>query len=348
MSSTVPPTSSPYQMKEADAKAKGLTPTTKAFENRDFLHSRDARMLRILCEFQEPQLRLKRNGVKGTILFFGSARSMARADFEKTHNGLVAELNATEDANAKAAIQAKIDRFAKVEWMCEFADKAEELSRRLTAWSMEDSSVKADLLEHPDYLTGAVASEDSEKSQPLVVLTGGGPGIMEAANRGAASVPGAKSMGMGISLPFEKGLNPYVTPDLAFEFHYFFTRKFWMMYSAKALVVGPGGFGTMDEVFELLTLRQTGKLPKDLPIVLLGSKYWKTVVNWQAMADFGTISQEEVDRLCFADDVDTAFNHIVKQLAVSISDAEHVTFAAATPSKKAASPPMGGAVPAFK
>lgn len=339
MSATTAPSDSPYVMKEADKTSNGLTPTTKAFESRDFLSSRDARMLRIMCEFQEPQLRLKRNGVKGTILFFGSARSMARVDFDKTFNGLKSDLAATSDANAKTAIQAKLDRFAKVEWMCEWADKAEVLSQRLTAWSMEESRVKNELIDQPDYLTGAVGNGGSEK-QPLVVLTGGGPGIMEAANRGAASVPGAKSMGMGISLPFEKGLNPYVTPDLAFEFHYFFTRKFWMMYSAKALVVGPGGFGTMDELFELMTLRQTGKLPKDLPIVLLGAKYWKTVVNWQAMADFGTISQEEVDRLCFADDVDTAFNFIVNQLKDSVGTT------AVTPSKGAA--PAGTAPPPMK
>jgi uncharacterized protein (TIGR00730 family) len=340
-----PPSDSPYVMKEADKSAHGLIPTVKAFENPDFLSSRDARMLRILCEFQEPQLRLKRNGVKGTILFFGSARSMARCDFEKTQNGLHAELAATTDANAKAAIQGKLDRFAKVEWMCEWADQAEILSQRLTAWSMEETRVKEEMLDHPDYLTGAVTHESGTKTQPLVVLTGGGPGIMEAANRGAASVPGAKSMGMGISLPFEKGLNPYVTPDLAFEFHYFFTRKFWMMYSAKALVVGPGGFGTMDELFELLTLRQTGKLPKDLPIVLLGSKYWKTVDNWQAMADFGTISQEEVDRMCFADDVDTAFNHIVNSLAASVVGGHASTFAAMTPGKKGAQAAPAGGVP---
>lgn len=322
---------SPYEMKSADKTATGLTPTIKAFDNSEFLESRDARLIRILCEFQEPQMRLKRNHVKGTILFFGSARSMAKGDFDKTMAGLQADLAKATDEEDKLALQAKIKKFEKVEWMCEWADVAEKLSRRLTEWAMTDSDVKEQLLEQPDYLTGAI-SKDQKCAQPLVVLTGGGPGIMEAANRGAASVPGAKSMGMGITLPFEKGLNPYVTPDLAFEFHYFFTRKFWMMYSAKALVVGPGGFGTMDEVFELLTLRQTGKLPRDLPIVLLGSKYWRTVVNWQAMADFGTISQEEVDRLCFADDVETAYDHIVASLEKSVG-LHHS--AAVTPSKRA-------------
>jgi len=176
---------------------------------------------------------------------------------------------------------------------------------------------------------------ETRRRQPLVVTTGGGPGIMEAANRGAASVPGGITMGMGISLPFEKGLNPFVTKGLAFEFQYFFTRKFWMMYYAKALVVGPGGFGTMDELFELLTLRQTGKLP-DFPIVLLCSKYWKTVINWQAMVDFGTISQEEVDRLCFADNAEEAFQHIRVNIEGGHSPMPNVS-----PSHRAAKPISG-------
>jgi uncharacterized protein (TIGR00730 family) len=329
-------TASPYEMKASDKTPQGLIPTTKAFDNHAFLASRDARILRILCEFQEPQLRLKRNGVKGTILFFGSARSMRQVDYDLTMANLTKDREAAESEAARAAVQTKVDRFHKVAWMCQWADVAEELSRKLTMWAMADTDVKDELLEQPDYLTGAVEEGQRHGKQPLVVLTGGGPGIMEAANRGAASVPGAKSMGMGISLPFEKGLNPYVTPDLAFEFHYFFTRKFWMMYSAKALVVGPGGFGTMDELFELMTLRQTGKLPKDIPIVLLGSHYWRTVVNWQAMADFGTISQDEVDRLVFADDCETAYTHIISTLEKIA--ARHQVNVALTPQKKAASP----------
>jgi len=190
------------------------------------------------------------------------------------------------------------------------------LARRLTEWSMTDPQLKEFFSQQPDYLSDGAQPQGgaSATSQPLVVTTGGGPGIMEAANKGARSVPGAKTMGMGISLPFEKGLNPFVSKDLAFEFHYFFTRKFWMMYSVKALVIGPGGFGTLDEMFELLTLRQTGKIP-DVPIVLLGSHFWKTIINWQALADFGTVSQAEIDRLFFADTCDAAFDHIVNTIS---------------------------------
>ena len=138
--------------------------------------------------------------------------------------------------------------------------------------------------------------------------------MMEAANHGASLVPGALSIGMGISLPFEPGLNAYVTPDMAFEFHYFFTRKLWFMYMAKALVVFPGGFGTLDELMELLTLVQTQKISKPLPIVLFGKEYWQSVINFQAMVEWGTISAKDLDLFLFTDDVDEAVNYMIKNL----------------------------------
>ena len=304
------PADSPYIMKEADKTGKKLTPTVKSYSKHDFLMSPDARILRILCEFQEPAQRLSKHDVRGTILFFGSARSMGRQQYEHTLQGLKADLN-SPDAD-KAAIEAKIATFQKVEWMCPYVDVTEQLAFRLTEWVRNNKKLQEYMCVSTNYLTGE-SKLTGPSAQPLLVTTGGGPGIMEAANKGAAAVPGATSLGMGISLPFEKGLNPYVPQDLAFEFHYFFTRKFWMMYSAKALILGPGGFGTMDELFELMTLRQTGKV-SDLPIVLLGSKYWKTIVNWQAMADFGTISQKEVDKLFFADDADSAFEYLTTHI----------------------------------
>lgn len=315
--------SSPYQMKESDVVGSKNTPTTKAFHSDEFMRSREARLIRILCEFQEPALRLNKHGVKGTILFFGSARSMTPVDFTLTVSKLEAEIQSIEANGGSAAtlaeLKKKVAGFKKVEWMGEWAVVVEELARRLTQWSMTDPQLKEFFGAQPDYLNGEVRPHDPlMHTQPLVVTTGGGPGIMEAANKGAASVPGAKTIGMGITLPFEKGLNPFVSRDLAFEFHYFFTRKFWMMYCVKALVIGPGGFGTLDEMFELMTLRQTGKIP-DVPIVLLCSKFWKSVINWQALADFGTISQAEVDRLFFADDVDTAFDYIVNTIAAVTS-----------------------------
>jgi len=157
------------------------------------------------------------------------------------------------------------------------------------------------------------------KAANLFIATGGGPGFMEAANRGASRVPGGRSAGMGISLPFETGLNPYVTPELAFEYHYFFTRKFAMAYYMQALVAAPGGFGTMDEFFELITLKQTGKMNQAMPVVLFGKKYWNTVVNWHAIADFGTINRKEVDEILFTDSVDEAFDYITSALEKMLS-----------------------------
>jgi len=165
------------------------------------------------------------------------------------------------------------------------------------------------------HLSGTAAAGGSGgHHQAVYVCTGGGPGFMEAANKGAADVPGGKSIGMGITLPFEAGLNPYVTPELAFEYHYFFTRKFWMAYHMQALVVAPGGFGTCDELFELVTLKQTGKMQRSLPIVLFGKKYWKEVVNWKSFGDYGVINQSDVDELLFTDSVEEAFDFITRSL----------------------------------
>ncbi len=154
-----------------------------------------------------------------------------------------------------------------------------------------------------------------EDEQRIYVCTGGGPGFMEAAAKGASSVRGSRNIGMGITVPFEVGLNEHVSEDLAFQYHYFFTRKFWMVYHCQAIVAAPGGMGTLDELFEVLTLKQTGKVQGDLPVVLFGKKFWRTIVNWQSMADFGVISQVEVDQLFFTDCPHEAFDHIVAVLS---------------------------------
>ena len=166
--------------------------------------------------------------------------------------------------------------------------------------------------------TDDVPPERTVAVQPVFVCTGGGPGFMEAANKGASEVKSGKSIGMGITLPFEAGLNPFVTHELAFEFHYFFTRKFWMAFHMQALVVAPGGFGTLDELFEILTLKQTGKIQKWLPIVLFGRDYWNEIVNWKSLVKYGVVLQEDIDQLLFTDDVEEALNFITAGL-------QHVT-----------------------
>ena len=162
--------------------------------------------------------------------------------------------------------------------------EARELSRRLTLWSNSLENTK----------------------RRFVITTGGGPGIMEAANRGAADA-GGKSIGLNIGLPFEQQPNPYITSELCFEFHYFFMRKFWFAYLSKALVVFPGGFGTLDELSELLTLAQTRKLEKEIVIVLYGSSFWREVLNFDALVRYGMISADDLNLFEYADSVDQAF-----------------------------------------
>jgi uncharacterized protein (TIGR00730 family) len=218
-----------------------------AYKNDAFLDSPAARSLRILSEYLEPLDHFRREEIRDTIVFFGSARI-------------------AEDGP-----------------MGNYYRDARELARRLTEWS--------------DNVTNSTSR--------FVICTGGGPGIMEAANRGASDAQG-KTVGLNIGLPFEQLPNPYITPELSFEFHYFFMRKFWFAYLAKAMVVFPGGYGSLDELMEILTLVQTKKLNKKIIIVLYGSQFWKEVINFDALVRHGTISPDDLNLFEFADDVDTA------------------------------------------
>ncbi len=263
---------------------------TKAYKNLDFLNSPPARHIRILCEYEETRQRFKEHGVEDTLVFFGSARTRDEATAKKMLADAEQRVAKGEDGADKDLKRAQI-----AVRMSGYYEAARELSKRLTRWSMERA--KADP-SATDYL----------------VCSGAGPGIMEAANRGASEVDGGRSVGLGISLPFEAGNNDYVTRSLSFEFHYFFTRKYWFLYPAKGMVIFPGGFGTMDELFETLTLVQTGKITKNMPIVLFGSDYWTNVINTDAMAEFGTISPEDVDLMHVSNSVDDAFDYLVREL----------------------------------
>ncbi|MFT4622059.1 MAG: hypothetical protein ACI8PZ_000712 [Myxococcota bacterium] len=259
----------------------------KAYKNLNFLNSPAARHIRILCEYEETRQRLLAERVHDTIVFFGSARTRASDDAARMLADAEAGIAATPDDGAAQAAMAKARIASR---MSKYYDAARELSQRLTQWS-------------------------NDRGRSFVISSGGGPGIMEAANRGAADVPGGRSVGLGISLPFEQGVNAWVTPELAFEFHYFFTRKYWFLYQCKALVIFPGGFGTMDELFETLTLLQTGKITKSLPIVLFGTDYWSKVVNLEAMAEFGTVSPKDLDLVHRSDSVEDAFAFLVDALS---------------------------------
>ena len=251
----------------------------KAYRNEKFLDSPEARSLRLLSEYLEPMERFEHYGIQDTILFFGSARILSQ---EQAEDALKAAKKKNEDVErAEAALG-----------MAKYYEATRELAKRITVWSKE--------------LKGS--------GPRFVVCSGGGPGIMEAANRGASEAKG-DNIGLGISLPFEQSGNEYITHKLAFEFHYFFMRKFWFLYMAKAMVIMPGGFGTMDELFESLTLMQTGKMEKQMPIVLFGNEFWDAVMDLGAMARFGTISEADLDRLYRTDSVDDAFDYITGELA---------------------------------
>ena len=271
-----------------------------AYENPQFFNGPDGRALRVLAEYWEPLARFRRERIQDTVVFFGSARfasldaaQQKLAVLEKPGSAQVAPAHEQFDAGVESEIE-ELQRIGGVDErgelslsiqrakagveMAKYYEHARELAFLFTKWTQTIQS----------------------KRHRFVVTSGGGPGIMEAANRGAFEA-GGKTIGLNIRLPFEQMPNPYITPALNFEFHYFFMRKYWFAYLAKALVVFPGGFGTCDELFELLTLAQTGKLAKKMTIVLYGREYWERVLNMQAMADWGAISPSDLDLFHYAD-----------------------------------------------
>lgn len=259
--------------------SKKTRTSVKSYQNNEFLNSAHARELRILAEYLEPESRFARYQVDDTIVFFGSARYISREQAET-------ELESAKHGDGDLE-QAKI----RLE-TSQYYEAAREMARRLTDWSKN--------------------LVDDERR--FVVCTGGGPGIMEAANRGASEAKGV-NVGLTISLPAEESGNSFITRELSLHFHYFFMRKFWFAYLAKALIVFPGGFGTLDELFELLTLLQTRKISKHLPIVLFGTKYWDEVINFDALIRYGSISPDDLSLFHRTDSVDVACKFVIDQLS---------------------------------
>jgi uncharacterized protein (TIGR00730 family) len=257
-----------------------------AYMNAEFLESDEARPIRILAEYLEPLRRLKAQNIQDTVVFFGSARVHSRMDATRALQRL-RRRNTRRTRDHLALL--KRGRKA-VEWSRYYED-ARELASRLARWSLS--------LESPRHR--------------FVVCSGGGPGIMEAANRGAHEA-GGKSIGFNIRLPFEQGANRYITDGLHFEFHYFFMRKFWFAYLAKALVIFPGGFGTLDEMFEILTLSQTQKLSKQLGVFLYGREYWEEIIDLKPMEEWGAINPGDLDLLKWVDTPDEAFDQLRSHL----------------------------------
>ena len=254
-----------------------------AYLSPDFLESDEARPIRILSEYLEPLRRFKDQKIQDTVVFFGSARVDSRERAERA----LQTLRARGDRSADAKYEQELTKSRKaVEWARYYED-ARELARLLTSWSLTLQS----------------------ENHRFVVTSGGGPGIMEAANRGAREA-GGKTIGLNIRLPFEQGANPYITEGLQFEFHYFFMRKFWFAYLAKALVIFPGGFGTCDELFEILTLVQTDKLSKKIEVILYGRDYWSHVLHFKPMAEWGAIAEADLGLLTKCDTPAEAFERL--------------------------------------
>ena len=254
-----------------DVSNPDLRAAPLAYENRPFLTSPDGRILRILSEYAEPLARFRREKIQDTVVFFGSARFHSRPDAEHALQRTPA--SPEEQEHARKAIE-----------MARYYEDARQLAYMLTKWSMGIPS----------------------KRHRFVVTSGGGPGIMEAANRGAREA-GGKTVGLNIRLPYEQTPNRYVTPALNFEFHYFFMRKYWFAYLSKALVIFPGGFGTLDELFEILTLAQTEKLAKKILVLIYGRQYWDRALNIDALIEAGTVAPADKELYCMADTPEEAF-----------------------------------------
>jgi uncharacterized protein (TIGR00730 family) len=268
--------------------AKQKFKVEKAYKNIEFLNSPDARVVRLISEFLEPFRRFRQQGIRDTIVFFGSARvlpgSKARSNLRELMNALKRHPGRKPES-VKAIQAAQSDLL-----MSRYYEDAVKLSALLTKWS-----------------------KGLSQKNRLVMCSGGGPGIMEAANKGAKQA-GGRSIGLNISLPFEQSSNPYIPRELIFEFHYFFMRKFWFVYLAKAMVMFPGGFGTFDELFEVLTLMQTHKLKKKVTIVLYGREHWEKTVNFENLLRLGLIGPEDIRLFKFADTPEEAYELIVREL----------------------------------
>jgi uncharacterized protein (TIGR00730 family) len=280
-----------------DKKAPHSTRSPLAYENHKFLNGPDGRVLRILSEYLEPLSRFRRERIQDTIVFFGSARFHSRSEAEQTLQVLEKPYSATP---APPEEQMRIRRAKADVEMAAYYEDARRLAFLITQWT----------------------KTINQPRHRFVICTGGGPGIMEAANLGATEA-GGKTIGLNINLPFEQMPNPYITPDLNFEFHYFFMRKLWFAYLAKALVIFPGGFGTFDELFELLTLTQTEKLAKRICIVVYGKAYWDRVINFQALVDSGTISPDDLNLFNWANTPEEAFECLRRDLTTHHLEPPH-------------------------
>jgi uncharacterized protein (TIGR00730 family) len=299
-----------------DQSGKGvpapLQRASLAYENPAFLGSADGRLIRVMSEYLEPLARFRRERIQDTVVFFGSARFRGRDEADRALELL--DNTGSSQAAPSHEQPASVPEIA--------AGQATDLQRKRAVAAVEMARFYEDARRLASMLTHWAKQIPSHRHR-FVVTSGGGPGIMEAANRGAYEA-GGKTIGLNIRLPFEQSPNPYITPSLNFEFHYFFMRKLWFAYLSKALVVFPGGFGTLDEMFEILTLAQTHKLAKKITVVIYGVEYWKKVFNLDVLVDTGAISPKDIELFQFADTPEQAFELLRQGLTENYLAAEGI------------------------
>ena len=271
----------------------------KAYENLAFLKGAAGREMRILSEFIEPFSRFRKERITDTIVFFGSARVKPLKDAKADLTLIERQIKKNKRSNKK--LFEKYEKLKVAFQMSKYYEEAQKLSYLITSW--------AKTLNH---------------GHRFVICSGGGPGIMEAANRGALK-SGGKSIGLNISLPHEQLPNPFITEELNFEFHYFFMRKFWFMYLAKAMVIFPGGFGTMDEMMEVLTLLQSGKIQKNLTVVLYGTDYWTKIINFQEMIRLGVIAKDDMKIFKFCDSPEETYEYLKTEITKNVLARKTIT-----------------------
>ena len=261
----------------------------KAYNNLEYLNSPSARYVRVLSEFMEPEHRLGEHNIKDTIVFFGSSRITSR---KKAREMLkAAERALGKKKNPSRKLKKAYEKAKHAVATSHYYEDAVKLSEKMTKWSMG--------------IPG--------QYHRFAICSGGGPGIMEAANLGAKKA-GGKSIGLNVSIPIAQEPNEYQTKDLAFMFHYFFIRKFWLVYMSKALVIFPGGYGTLDELFEILTLLQTQKIRRPIPIIIYGPEYWRDLINFDTLVKWDMIEKKHLNLFAFFDDVDKAFRYLKREL----------------------------------
>ncbi|CAD2089327.1 lysine decarboxylase-like protein, putative [Plasmodium vinckei lentum] len=303
----------------------------------NFQCDKEGRLARILSEFSTVHDCLRNEGIFFTLVIFGSSRAVSYETYESNkikYENQLKEFNEKQKDNIPLSdieikqyeqVKKDLDRLQKLKWSIKYYSQVSELSKKLTLFFETQEGQEAvknmssqlpknhHLLKNKDFETQENGEIKESNKIHVAVCTGGGPGFMEAANKGSKEANG-KSLGFSITVPFEKGANPYVDEKLSFKFHYFFTRKFWLVYLSLAFIIMPGGFGTLDELMEILTLKQCKRFKKHVPIILFGKQFWTSILNFDMLVEYGLISKDDVDSLFITDSIDEAYECVINFL----------------------------------